>query len=258
MSLPNPHRTPETPAHLPDWTKPLSLRFQPPAPAPNDPFPDAWTPPQASVASRNLPRNFKGSFHAFIPDPVINRVVTGESGLEGGFYLLLRTDPRVAWIWDQPPPVEYVDEDGVVHEHTFDYLAVLHDGRRIAFAVKPAIKVASTGIERVLELIRAQLDPAFATSVVLRTEAHITADRVHNARMILDAFQRRDEAHLARVLALLDDVTGAVRIADLVEASGLEGHALPAIAGLIGDGLLTLSRHGRITMGASVIPVRAH
>lgn len=160
-------------------------------------------------------------------------------------------------IWDQPDAVDYVDDEGKPRKHTFDFLATLHCGRRIAYPVKPDALVEKSGIQRVLELIREQVGSKFADAYVLRTDEHITKARVANAKLIISSLDCRNDEHVARVRECMAGVVGSVLIADVAARSGLEGHAVRAIACLIWDGVLQLARPGLIDQRAFITPVRA-
>lgn len=249
MTKPKKHRS-----TAPKQGEPVPLR-RTQGKAANPAGPEApWMPPAPSIATRLPPLRTRASFTGTLVDPISNRVLVYESLLEQGLAYILRADRRVSWIWDQPEPVKYIDDEGRSRSHTFDFLAVLHAGRRIAYAVKPASKVASSGIERTLELIRQQARPGFADAFVLRTNEHITKDRTHNARLILHSWSCRVPEHVEAVTKIVRDLHGSVGIRELAEVSGLEGHALRAIACLIGDGVLRLTRPGRIGYSAFVSP----
>ncbi|MFC4173225.1 hypothetical protein ACFOYU_14345 [Microvirga sp. GCM10011540] len=211
-------------------------------------------PPSASIASRLPPLRTKGSFTGTLVDPVDSRILVFESTLEEGWACILRTDHRTREVHDQPAPVAYVDDDGIRRSHTFDFRAVLDCGRKIAYAVKPSSRVASSGIGRTLELIRQQVRPGFADAFVLRTEEHITKDRVHNARLILHSWASRDPDHVEAIARVVRRMRGSALVRDIADASGLGGHALRAIACLIGDGVLRLARPARISHSAFVSP----
>lgn len=174
--------------------------------------------------------------------------------LEAGLACVLRADPRTREVHDQPAPVTYVDDNGALRSHTFDFRAVLQCGRKIAYAVKPTSRVVSSGIERILDLIRTQVRSGFADAYVLRTERHITADRVYNARLILHSWARRNPDHVAAVAQLARTLHGAVLIRDIAETTGLGGHTLRAVACLIGDGALRLAAPTRLSPAAYVVP----
>lgn len=160
-------------------------------------------------------------------------------------------------IWDQPEAVDYVDDEGRPRKHTFDFLATLHCGRRIAYPVKPKALVEKSGIQRVLELIREQVGSTFADAYVLRTDEDISDVRVANAKLVVSSLDCRNDEHVARVRECLAGVVGAVRIADVAARTGLEGHAVRAIACLIWDGVLQLARPSLLNQRAFITPIQA-
>ncbi|WP_048710271.1 hypothetical protein [Microvirga massiliensis] len=178
-----------------------------------------------------------------------------ESNLERDLACIVMAHHPKTDLRDQPDPVEYVDADGVVREHTFDFVAILEDGTRTAIAVKPASKVGSSGIESTLDLIRAQV-PAFADRFEVRTGNHITRDRAHNARLILRALRTRNANDVAAVMAIASTLRGSVRIGALLAASRNDGHGFMAVACLIGDGVLEHVGPGRISHASLVRPAR--
>lgn len=163
----------------------------------------------------------------------------------------------MARIWDQPDRVSYLDVSGKRRHHTFDFRVTLRCGRRIAYAVKPHARVKKSGISHTLELIRQQVGSKFADAYVLRTDAHITKTRVANARLIVLSQADRDDDHVDRIRQIMAPIAGAVRIADVAARTGLEGHALRAIACLIGDGSLQLNEPGLIDPRAFITATRA-
>lgn len=224
-------------------TKDASLR--PPVPTPT-----RWTPPQRSRASRRISMRSKGSSRgAFVANGFS---IVYESKLEYwvGLACLARHD--VADLLDQPPAVEYVDDDGVVRQHTFDYLVTFIDGTRVLVAVKPNSKVQSSGIDRIVELVAEQISPSVADHVVLITEAKLTADDRFNAELI-HAVRRgtnsKDDVVIARLVGRLRNTT---TVRSLVDASGLNGHGFGAVVRAIASGRLCLTEPCRIDYDAIV------
>ena len=139
-----------------------------------------WAAPSASVASRRPAKKSRGSFRGALVNPRTNREIVFESTLERDLAYILPTLPTVVGVRDQVGPVEYVDEDGVVHQHTFDFVADHEDGTSTAIAVKPARRVERSGVQKTLDLIRDQRTDV-ADRFVVRTGDHITRDRAANA-----------------------------------------------------------------------------
>lgn len=69
--------------------------------------------------------------------------------------------------------VTYRDAQGKPATHHFDFRAQLANGDAWAVAVRPLNKVRKYRFDRTLELIAAQLPKAFASRVLLFTEADI-------------------------------------------------------------------------------------
>lgn len=184
-----------------------------------------------------------------------NRVVWFESHLELMVFFLLALLPEVATIQEQPQAVAYLDGD-TARGHTFDFLVIFRDGSRKYVAVKTFVLVKSSRIERVLGLIADQGVVGKNASVHLITDADFTyADRFNATQaydFCMDPVQEHDEA----MCRLVSEVVGAVRIRDLVEASGLGAMGFRSVVRLIAYHQLSAVKAGeRITYETFVRPV---
>lgn len=134
-----------------------------------------------------------------------------ESGIEHNAYLVLTADPKVTGIMCQAPPVEWVDRDGVVHEHTFDFLVTMSDGMRTAVMVKKASKVRRALLETFAAELAAQIPDDFADAVLLITEEDLPEWLVSNARFIrsarLDKPSQIDDAIADRAKTFFDPIS---------------------------------------------------
>src|SRR5690606_17922307 len=92
----------------------------------------------------------------------------------------------------QAPPLEWVDADGELHHHFFDFLVEMKSGLRKALMVKSAEKADRDELEDFAELLADQMPPDFADKVVLLTDEDFPSWLVANARLIHSA--RLDEA----------------------------------------------------------------
>jgi hypothetical protein len=184
-------------------------------------------------------------------------VLVYESRLEVSFLYILLTDHRVNSVWDQPTAASYRDRRGIVRKHTFDFMAFHHDGRRIAYAVKPDSKIEQSGIKETISLIEKQCVPHFAHEIRLRTEREITPTRAYNAKLIFRTRAMRNLLGDAidRVLAITETLQGAARIGDIVRATGLEDQAFRALVLLIDDGFVTADPDTRL--GESTLVCKA-
>jgi hypothetical protein len=166
---------------------------------------------------------------------------------------LLAMRPDVATVIDQPEAVAYIDESGKPRSHTFDFLIILKDGRRCFVAVKTAAKASRSGIRHTLDLIAGQLSAEVADSVHLITDAHFTRVDRFNAAQAFECARFPIAEHDDVIDRITADMLGAVRISDLVEASGLEGLAFRAVVRLITRGVLAPAGTGRITPETYVV-----
>lgn len=211
-----------------------------------------WAPTGDSIASRRPPARSRGFCRGSVVDFAANRALVYESGLERDFACMLMADRRVVRIHDQPPAVVYETPDGHLRKHTFDFLVTLRDGLRVAFAVKPSVRVGKSGIEDVLALVRRQAPKGFADRFLLRTEQHITKDRAFNARWILRARRGRNQTDVAAMAERVATLNGRARLADIVTASGLGARGRNALVCLIDEGAVELETNNRIGDGSFV------
>lgn len=214
-----------------------------------------WKPPLASLASRRPAIKSTTSVRGTLVNPRTNREMVYESTLERDTACILMVLRGCRAVLDQPPAVAYIDDHGVRRWHTFDFLVVMNDGSRTAYAVKPARNVERSGLRRIVELIRQQR-PDFADRFVILTEEQITVDHAANARLIIKSRRMRNEDHIAAVMAVVSRLGGSVKIADLLAATRNDGHGFMAVVCLIDIGVLEHAGPGRISHDSAVRPAR--
>ena len=215
-----------------------------------------WREPMRSAATRTLPIKPRVSSRPSLVTAEDNREILGESGLEGKAALVLMARPACRQLFEQPDAVAYRDFEGVNRKHTFDFLMVEWNGRRIAVAVKPSVIAEKRGLKALLDHIAIQMDPGFASGVLLLTDVELRPDRVQNGRLIHDARRLPDLDVDRRLRAVVATLQGSTTIDCLIRAAGLEGHdqAFYAAARAIGDGWLVPCRTGLIVRGTEVRP----
>lgn len=171
------------------------------------------------------------------------RRIVYESQMEKRAAYLFFADPSVVDVHDQPPPVIFLDADGVEKSHTFDFLVTYRDGRRVAIAVRPAERSAKLLVA--LKLIAAQIPPSYANEIRLVAEVDMPANRVFNA--VLANAVRRDGPGPDDdvVLGVARTLRGTFTLGSLIATSGLAGRAYRAAARLIADGVLELVDDGQ-------------
>jgi hypothetical protein len=206
-----------------------------------------WIPPSASTGTR-MPQtksiaSFRGSQHHHAS----NRSVVFESLIEARFSVIAEARHDIVEIRDQWPVVHYVDCNGCMVSHTFDFWVRMKDGRSVAIAVKPTGRVNSSSILKTLQAIKEQGIGGFAEDVALVTEAYATEDAAYNARWKLHARRMRNEVEYRGALAAVSDLRGSVRLHDLVAEAEMPAHRRIAIWCLIDEGVLAPDELGRIT-----------
>lgn len=176
-----------------------------------------------------------------------NREFTYESKLERDFLHISLASNDVVDLHEQPPAVDYLDEDERPAKHTFDFLLSLRAGRRVAVDIKPRAKVERSGILTTQRLIKEQVGSAFADKFLVRTEEHLHPDDVHDSRLILRAWCLGSSEADTVLADLVHRLRGWCRLADLIAATGMEGAAFNAAVRLIGAGVLEVRENARIS-----------
>jgi hypothetical protein len=223
-----------------DRPHPLVTHFRnPPASTLPDNDNEVWVPTSESTASRAVARRSTSHCVGKLVDVEGNRAIQCESKLEMDAFKVLQCDRSIATIHEQPKRLAYVDREGNTCHHTPDLLAVMKDGRRISYDVKPSRRVESSGIKEILRLVHAQ-NPGFAHKYVLVTEKEITSARVARAEWILWARSARNDHHVETLMKQALTLKGSSSMRALAEASGLGPHAFRTLVNLIDDGVLQL------------------
>ena len=216
------------------------------------PSPDWWTPPEPSLGLRHFTFASKASSRGvLIAD---NRCIEFESGLERKATLVFLARPDTRRVIEQSPKVEWVDEDGEVHEHIFDLQVDVRDGVRIAVDVKPSAKVKSSGIRRLHQTIAPQMSPNVAGKLLVVTEKKFSRADLYNAELIHSVFRDPFSEDDKVILGLIRKMKGAAPIAELVAKSKLQGYGFNAVVRAIAAGHLALIQQTMIVHGALVVP----
>ena len=195
-----------------------------------------------SLTSRELTLHSAYSVHGW--DFFDRTKVWYESELELTFARLAKMRRDVAGIAEQPPAVRYIDDDGVEHPHTFDFLLKMKNGTRGFVAVKPFGRVEQTGVGRVVELIAEQISPSLADWTLLFTEHDLSPIDLFNAGAIHHARRDpwpEDDVVMAKVLARLK---GEFTIGELAAKSRLGGYGFDAVVRALADGKIKLAQYG--------------
>ncbi len=181
-----------------------------------------WHEPDAGLAQRAPPtkqaKTARG--HTFFGDVVVYH----ESELEHRVSTILSAYCDIVEIHSQYPKVEYVDADGVLRAHTFDFFIVTRDGTRIAIAVKQARKKAAmedlmgrivangiTAIEKDGTLV-----PSIADAVFVATNLEASFACFESATAIIASRPHHDDAECAVLAKIVQRMPGRFRFGQLL------------------------------------------
>lgn len=181
-------------------------------------------------------------------------VVYHESELEHRVSTVLQTYRGLARLISQYPKVEYADDDGVIHEHTFDYFIELEDGTRIAIAVKYERKRTEmldllgricangiTGVSKTGKRVR-----GIADGVALVTDAQATHEAFENAYFLLSSRTQHDQAECALLHDIVQKMPDTFRFGHLLTNCWPRAKRRTAIWRLLDLGVLKPVAAGRI------------
>ncbi len=185
--------------------------------------------PLPSRSTRTIPKKSPGSSRGRSlidlpadPDGRM-RVLQFESKLEHRVSVILQAHLPVFDLWEQPPALTYRGADGKIRLHTPDLLVALWDGRRIAFAIKPAKKARKPEFVRELKYIRKSLPKTYADEFRLVTDACFTLAEALNAQRFCIFRRYVSEDDLAQLDAEL--ATCSFPISLMTLADRLKGQA---------------------------------
>ena len=168
-----------------------------------------------------------------------------ESHLELSHLFILNADPDIADLREQ---VRFpYGLPGAERAHVFDAVATRRSGVRIAYTVKPEVRLHSGRfLEEMREVAWWVRETRFAGEVRLLTEADVDPVTLHNAELIAAVREADPEAEtVAR--AAVEALVGAVTLRALTLATGLEARGYRALLRLIRTGALEMARQEAIS-----------
>ena len=190
--------------------------------------------PAASQADRPIAKASKGHCTAHVILGSDNgRRFQAESHLELRTLFVVNDLPGVAQIKEQ---VLFEWCEGASHKkHYFDIIAVFVDGRKIAFTVKPEVRLRSGKfLAEMQDVTRHALDAGFCDEVRLVTERDIDPISESNARQLAAVRELDPEAdHIA--LKTVSELSGALSLRDLTVRTGLNEKGYRALLRLVRD-----------------------
>lgn len=211
-----------------------------------------WVEPDHGLAVRVPPlkQATTARGHIFNTDTVVYH----ESELEHRVSIVLKTYRGLAHLVSQYPKVQFKDNNGDTHTHTFDYFIQLECGTRIAIAVKYNRKreemlqvldqIAASGITGVGK--NGQLTPGVADAVALVTETEATFDAFENAYFLLRSRDHHNDAECDAALSDAESLEARFRFGELLLNCWPRAKRRTAIWRLLDMGLLVPMDSGRI------------
>lgn len=158
------------------------------------------------------------------------------SELEQRAAAILLADPTIREIRCQFPTVEWVDEEGEVHEHRFDYFAVYYDGTQRAFNVK--YEKDKSEVDAVFDALKG-VDLGFEMIWVNETMA--TLGCFQNAMSILTARENYNAEDNLDALLSLEGIHGAVYFHSLFKGARNLADRREALLNLIDRGVIVIA-----------------
>jgi hypothetical protein len=162
------------------------------------------------------------------------------------FIQLVLAHGNVYDIWEQPPAVPFVRDNGKSAQHFFDFLITWMDGSTTAYAVKPFELVQRRSFDTEVALIASQTPKSFADEVRLFTDAGFRRYEAVNASRFHQFSKSPDVEADAAVTAQIQTLTEPTTIGDIVEQTGLAGRAYRAAVCAIFRGDLVQVKGGLI------------
>lgn len=202
--------------------------------------------PKSSRADRNIQISSKGHCTAHIvlrggTEP--SRRFQAESYLELCHLFLQSARPDVTELREQ---VLFTYGAGDKNKHFFDMVVTLRDGERIAYTVKPEVRLRSGRFLAEMAIVAHWVErKGFAKSVWLLTEADLDPVDMHNAKL-LSGLQDADAEATAVARDIGRQILGAVSLKDLTARTGLVARGYRALLLLLGTGELQTVHRERI------------
>lgn len=162
-------------------------------------------------------------------------MVFHESELEHRVSTIIQARADVRELHSQFPVLPFADDDGVIHDHTFDYYVVFDDGYRVAVAVKHARKRG-----QILDMFDriARHDFSHVTDDLRLMTEEETYEAFYNAHDILRAREHFDEVEYETTRSIAKRLVGRFRFGELLRGCSHLGARRDAVWQLIDDGLL--------------------
>ncbi|WP_322896087.1 MULTISPECIES: hypothetical protein [unclassified Yoonia] len=171
-----------------------------------------------------------------------------ESQVEYHNLAITLVDPTVAQVYEQVGPVPFVGDAGKPATHFFDLVITEKGGRRIAVAVKPTDRLASSRFMRELNQLAKTMPTGLVDELRLVTEQSFSRSDAFNAIMYLRFSLTPDFEADGRLTDALSSVNGAMTIGDICRLCKSGGRSFKAVVRAIFEGKLKKISKGRINL----------
>ncbi|PWE30282.1 hypothetical protein C4N9_06220 [Pararhodobacter marinus] len=188
---------------------------------------------------------------AFVHGAGAGSVMNTDSLTEKRVALVLLARPDVVELENQVL-FTWLAPQGVTRRHYFDFRATMTDGSRTAIMVKYDAKLRQDGFQAEIAEIAEHVTPDFADRVTLMTEKHLDPVDVFNATLF-NSVRHPDEDADAIMREAVRGLSGAARISDLIDRTGLKGRGFRSIARLIAARELQLRDRDRVAYESFVL-----
>lgn len=187
-----------------------------------------------------------------------DRVLECESGMEGNAVhaFLGRTD--VIDIWEQPPHLTFVDDDGKKRKHVVDLLVTYEDRSRDAVLVKARGRIEATRLRRIRDLLAAQAPRGFADHYVIVSEDKLPRHLLANGRIFADVRMHGPHTGHPHVETMRGIVTGPMTVSEAMSRAGLGGDGFRALLRCAVDRSVRLVDQVRFDLPAMIEPVTSN
>lgn len=204
--------------------------------------------PQASKAERNVPAASSAHCTGFaVLGAGCGVRMQGESALEINCLYILNTINNIEEMREQ---VRFFFgwKPRKQKQHVFDIMVTLTGGERIAFAIKPEIRLVSGKFEAEMqEVAWWAYKKDFADDVRILTDADLDPVQLHNARVLAAVRDSDPEADFAARVALRNLPTGGGQsLRELTLATGIGARGHRALIRLVRMGEAHLQAYERI------------
>ncbi|MGS4946979.1 hypothetical protein ACVDG3_15990 [Meridianimarinicoccus sp. RP-17] len=203
-------------------------------------------PPKPPAAARQVAMGARHRFSGtIVTGEDEGRAIDVESHLEMQVAMVMLARRDVVHLETQVPCL-WMDAQGLMQWHFFDFRLTLRDGSRVVLIVKPADKAQRPKFRETTARIAAQLTPDIADRVCVMTDRHLDPIELHNAELLHSCRTPDPEIDAAARRLVQGMGGGAVRIGTLARTLNVGGRGFRAIVRLLRCHDLELARHARI------------